>query len=181
LQNKSLNDTYAPSEDTFFFADCLSEESGDSALEIGTGSGYLGKILQEKFAVVVGTDINHLALKSQDYKIQNSVCCKGADAITKEFDLVICNLPYLPSDSVQDIATDGGPEGLVVPLEIITSAVSCVKPEGRLLFLTSSLANYQTLIEKTKSMGFLVMILAKKQLFFEELIVVKAVKLSSQL
>jgi release factor glutamine methyltransferase len=178
LQNKSLNDTYVPSEDTFFFADCIADESGDSALEIGTGSGYLGKILQEKFSVVVGTDINHSALKSQDYKIQNSVCCKGADALGKEFDLVICNLPYLPSDSIQDISVDGGPEGLVIPLEIISSAVSCVKPEGRLLFLTSSLANYQTLIEKTRSMGFSVSILAKKQLFFEELIVIRAVKLS---
>lgn len=179
MQNKSLSDTYAPSEDTFFFADCIADESGDSALEIGTGSGYLGKILQEKFSVVVGTDINHSALKTQDYKIQNSVCCNGADALGKEFDLVICNLPYLPSDSVQDIAVDGGPEGLAVPLEIISSAVSHVKPEGRLLFLTSSLANYQVLIEKTKSMGFSAAILAKKQLFFEELIVVRAVKLSS--
>lgn len=177
MQNKSHSDTYAPSDDTFFFADCIANESGDSALEIGTGSGYLAKILQEKFALVVGTDIDHSALKSQDYKIQNSVCCKGADAMTKEFDLVICNLPYLPSDKVQDITTDGGPEGLVVPLEIIGSAAPCVKQGGKMLFLTSSLANYQALIEKTKSLGFSVMILAKKQLFFEELIIVQAKKL----
>lgn len=177
MQNKSHSDTYAPSDDTFFFADCIANESGDSALEIGTGSGYLAKILQEKFALVVGTDINHFALKSQDYKIQNSVCCKGADAMTKEFDLVICNLPYLPSDKIQDITTDGGPEGLVIPLEIISSAAPCVKQGGKMLYLTSSLANYQTLIEKTKSLGFSVMILAKKQLFFEELIIVQAKKL----
>lgn len=177
MQSKSHSDTYAPSDDTFFFADCIANESGDSALEIGTGSGYLAKILQEKFALVVGTDINHSALKSQDYKIQNSVCCKGADSMAKEFDLVICNLPYLPSDSVQDITTDGGPEGLVVPLEIISSAAPRVKQGGKLLFLTSSLANYQTLIESTKSLGFSVSILAKKQLFFEELIIVQAKKL----
>lgn len=177
MQSKSHSDTYAPSDDTFFFADCLANESGDSALEIGTGSGYLAKILQEKFALVVGTDIDHSALRSQDYKIQNSVCCKGADSMTKEFDLVVCNLPYLPSDSVQDIAVDGGPEGLVVPLEIISSAAPRVKQGGKLLFLTSSLANYPALIERTKSLGFSASILAKKQLFFEELIIVQAKKL----
>lgn len=179
MQNKSLRDTYTPSDDTFFFAECIANEKGDAALEIGTGSGYLGKILQEKFSLVVGTDINHSALKSQNYKIQNSICCKGADALKKEFDLVICNLPYLPSETIQDITTDGGPEGLVVPLEIINSVIPCVRPGGKLLFLTSSLANYQTLIEKTKSLGFSVTILAKKQLFFEELIMVQATKLFS--
>ncbi|MBM2852074.1 MAG: methylase [Candidatus Nitrosotenuis sp.] len=178
MQNKLPNDTYAPSDDTFFFADCIANETGYSALEIGTGSGYLGKILQEKFSLVVGTDINYTALKSQDYKIQNSVCCKDADAVTTEFDLVICNLPYLPSETVQDVTTDGGPEGLVIPLEIISSAAPHVRPGGKLLFLTSSLANYQTLIEKTKFMGFSVMIIAKKPLFFEELIIIQATKLS---
>lgn len=178
MQSKSFHDAYVPSEDTFFFAECIKNESGNSALEIGTGSGYLGKILQKKFSVVVGTDINHTALRSQDYKIQNSICCKGADALKKEFDLVICNLPYLPSETIQDMATDGGPEGLAIPLEIITSAVPHIKPGGKLLFLTSSLANYESLIEKTKSQGFSVMILAKKPLFFEELIMVQATKLS---
>lgn len=176
MQNKSLNDTYIPSEDTFFFAECMADETGDSALEIGTGSGYLAKILQAKFSVVVGTDINHSALKSQDYKIQNSICCKGADSLKKEFDLVICNLPYLPSDMIRDVTTDGGPEGLVIPLGIINSAVSCVRPGGKLLFLTSSLANYQKLMEKTESLGFTVKVLAKKKLFFEELVIIEAVK-----
>lgn len=177
MQSKSPGDTYAPSDDTFFFADWIANESGDSALEIGTGSGYLARILQEKFALVVGTDIDHFALKSQEYRIQNPVCCKGADAMTKEFDLVICNLPYLPSDKVQDIAIDGGPEGLAVPLDIIGSAVPCVKQGGKMLFLTSSLANYPELMEKTRSFGFSVAILAKKHLFFEDLIIVQAKKL----
>lgn len=179
MQNRSLHDVYVPSEDTFFFAQCIANESGDSALEIGTGSGYLAKILQEKFSFVVGTDINHFALKNQDYKIQNPICCNGADSLKKEFDLVICNLPYLPSDTICDMTTDGGPEGIVIPLGIIHSAVHHIKPGGKLLFLTSSLANFESLIEKTKSMGFSVAILAKKPLFFEELIMVQATKLSS--
>ena len=168
-----------PSDDTFFLADCIKDETGDSALEIGTGSGYLGKVLEQKFSTVVGTDISHSALRTQDYRIKNAVCCKGADALKKKFDLVVCNLPYLPSDEIWDATTDGGPEGLVVPLEILGSAASCVGPGGKVLFLTSSLANYSDLMEKTESMGFSVSVLAKKHLFFEDLIVVRATRLSS--
>jgi release factor glutamine methyltransferase len=49
-----------------------------------------------------------------------------------------------------------------------------VKNGGKILYLTSSLANYQKLIEETESFGFLVRVLATKKLFFEELILVEA-------
>lgn len=173
------SDTYSPSDDTFFLADCIKDEEGNSALEIGTGSGYLGKMLEEKFSTVVGTDIDYSALKTQDYKIKNAICCKGADPLKKEFDLVVCNLPYLPSEEIRDATTDGGPEGVVIPFEILCSAASCVRPGGKILFLTSSLANYSDLMEKTESMGFSVSVLAKKHLFFEDLIVVRATRLFS--
>jgi release factor glutamine methyltransferase len=178
LQNKSFHDTYTPSEDTFFLAECIANERGNSALEIGTGSGYLAKILEKRFALVVATDINFAALKSQENTIQNNICCDGADSLKKEFDLVVCNLPYLPSDQIIDEAVDGGPDGLVIPIRIITSASTCLGSGGKMLFLTSSLANYQKLMEKTESLGFTVKMLAKKKLFFEELVIIEAIKYS---
>jgi len=48
---------YPPSEDTFFLADYIKNEKGESALDIGTGSGYLASILEKSFSVVVGTDL----------------------------------------------------------------------------------------------------------------------------
>lgn len=174
MQNK-LAETYTPAEDTFFLAEHIATQKGGSALEIGTGSGYLAKILQQNFNLVVATDIDFVALKSQQEKIQNNVCCDGANALAQKFDLVVCNLPYLPSEKIIDKTTDGGPEGLMVPLSIIRSASTCVKSGGKILFLTSSLANYQRLMEKTRSMGFSVTIAAKKKLFFEELIIVEAI------
>jgi release factor glutamine methyltransferase len=83
-------------------------------------------------------------------------------------------LPYLPSEQIIDKAVDGGPEGLQVPLRIIESACTCIKPGGKMLFLTSSLANNQKLMEKAKAFGFSVKILVKKKLFFEELVIVEA-------
>ncbi len=177
MQIKSLkNEEYPPSEDTFFIADNIENRKGDFALDIGSGSGYLTKLLSENFSFVVGTDINYEVLKHQTYKTKNLICCNGSDALKIKFDLIVCNLPYLATDEILDIATDGGVEGLEIPLKIIKSAIPCLKATGKFLFITSSLSNYQELINATKKEGLTVKILAKKKLFFEELIIIEAKK-----
>ena len=177
MQNKlSNNEQYDPAEDTFFLDDHIKNEKGDSALDIGSGSGYLTKELEKSFSLVIGTDINYPVLKKQTYKTQNIVCCNAADALNYQFDLVVCNLPYLATDEILDIATDGGHEGLEIPLKIIKSAIPCVKNGGKFLFVTSSLSNYDGLIDAVKSEGLDAKIISKKKLFFEELIIVEARK-----
>jgi len=171
LQN---NSRYEPAEDTFFLADHIQNEKGRTALDIGTGSGYLTKILAKNFDLVIATDVDYNSILTQDEKIQNGVCCVSADALGSQFDLIICNLPYLPSDRIQDRTVDGGKEGLEIPIQIIKSAKYRLKPGGKMLYLTSSLANYTKLIRETELLGFDVKVLAKKKLFFEELIIVAA-------
>ena len=168
---------YPPSEDTLFLADYIKNESGEFALDIGTGSGYLAAILEKSFSLVVGTDLIFNVLKKQEYFATNNVCCNGADAINQQFDLVICNMPYLNTDDVSDVRTDGGKDGLEIPIKIIDSAKSRIKLGGKFVYVTSSLSDFKKLISYTKLEGFDVSILAKKKLFFEELILVKAVKL----
>ena len=170
---------YPPSEDTFFLADYIKNEKGESALDIGTGSGYLAALLDKSFSLVVGTDLSFNVLKKQKYFTTNTVCCNGADALNQQFDLVICNMPYLKTDEILDISTDGGRDGLEVPMKIIGSAKSRIKSGGKFIYVTSSLSNFKKLIACTKLDGFNVSILAKKKLFFEELILVKAVRLLS--
>ncbi len=177
MQTKFLkNEEYPPSEDTFFLVDNIENETGDFALDIGSGSGYLTKLLSENFSFVVGTDINYKVLKHQTYKTKNLVCCNGSDALSIKFDLIVCNLPYLATDKILDIATDGGTEGLEIPLKIIKSAIPCLNTAGKFLFVTSSLSNYKALIDATKKEGLTAKIIAKKKLFFEELILVEAKK-----
>ena len=77
----SKNEEYTPSEDTFFIAENIENEKGDFALDVGSGSGYLTKLLSENFSFVVGTDINYEVLTNQTYKTQNIVCCNGSDAL----------------------------------------------------------------------------------------------------
>ena len=177
MQNKlSNNEQYDPAEDTFFLDDHIKNEKGQNALDIGSGSGYLTRELAKSFSFVVGTDINYSVLQNQTYKTENIICCNGADALNFQFDLIVCNLPYLATDEILDVATDGGAEGLEIPLKIIKSAIPCLKSGGKFLFVTSSLSNFNGLIQAVESYGLDAKIISKKKLFFEELILIKATK-----
>lgn len=176
MQNKSIKTKYyLPAEDTLFFADHIQNEKGKSALDIGTGSGYLANVLLPNFEVVVATDIIFDATKKAHNLIQNCICCTSADPLAIKFDLVICNMPYLPSEKIIDSTVDGLDEGLIVPLQIIKSAKNVIKKGGKMMYLTSSLANHKKLLEETESLGFYTKIFATKKMFFEELIIVEAV------
>ena len=177
MQNKlTKTDHYSPAEDSIFFANYIECEKGKNALDIGTGSGYLAKVLLPNFNFVVATDISFDSIKEAHTIIDNCVCCNTAEALRIEFDLVICNMPYLPSDKIVDTAVDGLHEGLEVSLGIVKAARNVLKKNGKMIFLTSSLANYAKLIKLTESLGFQVKIVATKKLFFEELILVEAIK-----
>ena len=165
---------YEPAEDTFLLDDHVRGRSGRRALDIGSGSGYVTRSLEESFGTVVGTDISHAVLRGQTYRGANRVCCDGADALSGLFDLVVCNLPYLATDGIDDVSTDGGPRGTLVPLRIIRSAAPRVAPGGALLFVTSSLSCYDALIAEAGRLGLVAGVLARKRLFFEELVVVEA-------
>ena len=177
MQNKSTeNEEYLPAEDTFFLAEHIENEGGNSALDVGSGSGYLTKLLSKNFSFVLGTDINFPVLKNQTYKSENLVCCNGADAINYQFDLIVCNLPYLATDEILDVATDGGQEGFEIPKKILDSVCTKIGPSGKFIFVTSSLSNYQKLIDYTQKLGLKSKIIAKKKLFFEELILFESKK-----
>ena len=180
LQKKLENsEQYLPAEDTFFLADQLAGLTGISALDIGCGSGYLTNILKSNFELVVGTDISFNTLVEQNFKTQNVICCNSADALNLEFDLIICNLPYLATDEIIDVATDGGKDGLEIPLGIISSALPHISKKGKFLFVTSSLSDYMGLIDFVKSQHYEAKIKDKKKLFFEELIIVQVKHLLS--
>lgn len=170
------NEEYPPSEDTFFIVKNIENEKGNFALDIGSGSGYLTKLLSENFVFAVGTDINFKVLKDQTYKTTNIVCCSGSDALKIKFDFIVCNLPYLATDEILDIATDGGAEGFEIPKKIFDSVINNIAENGKFVFVTSSLSNYQKLINYAQELGLQTRIVAKKRLFFEELILVEASK-----
>ncbi|HEX5457708.1 MAG TPA: HemK2/MTQ2 family protein methyltransferase [Candidatus Nitrosotalea sp.] len=173
---KESSDYYIPAEDSFFLADYIENKKGKTALDIGTGSGIIAKTLAENFSLVVATDINLSALKKAHETVDNCICCNAADALQSGFDLIVCNLPYLPSDKLLDPTVDGLHDGVIIPSVIIKSAGNIVAKNGQLIFLTSSLANYDALVQLCKTLGFDTNITAKKKLFYEELIIIECTK-----
>lgn len=173
MQRRSSSE-YTPAEDTFFVAENIQDERGDAALDIGSGSGYLTKLLQENFRLVVGTDVNFEVLRGQTYKTDSLVCCNGSDALWPGFDLVVCNMPYLATDGILDISTDGGAGGFEVPRRILDSACSNIKNTGRFVFVTSSLSDHERLMGHAQGLGLECRIVARKKLFFEELLLVES-------
>lgn len=178
MQKELQNSYYIPAEDSIFLADYLENQKGRSALDIGTGSGILAKVLSKNFNLVVATDVNIFALKKAHKVVARCICCNAADALHTDFDLIVCNLPYLPSDELVDPTVDGLKEGVEIPSMIIKSASLRIGKTGKMIFLTSSLANYSALIQLCKSLGFDVKITAKKKLFYEELLVVECTRKS---
>ncbi|HJW20173.1 MAG TPA: HemK2/MTQ2 family protein methyltransferase [Candidatus Nitrosotalea sp.] len=175
MQKESSN-YYVPAEDSFFFDDYLKDKTGKSVLDIGTGSGILANTLSKNFALVVATDVNIVALIKAHETIGNCICCSAADALHVSFDLIVCNLPYLPSDELLDPTVDGLHDGTEIPSMIIKSASQRIEKNGKMVFLTSSLAKYDALIKLSESLGFDVIIAAKKKLFYEELIIIECTK-----
>lgn len=175
MQKESSN-YYVPAEDSFFFDDYLKNKTGKSALDIGTGSGILANTLSKNFVLVVVTDINIVALTKAHETIGNCICCNAADALHVNFDLIVCNLPYLPSDELLDPTVDGLHDGTEIPSVIIKSASQRIEKNGKMVFLTSSLAKYDTLVKLSESLGFDVTIAATKKLFYEELIIIECIK-----
>lgn len=172
------NDEYPPSEDTFFIVDNIKDEKGRFALDVGSGSGYLTKLLCNNFSFVVGTDINFDVLKNQTYKTENLVCCNASDALRTKFDFIVCNLPYLATEKICDAATDGGTEGFEVPKKILDSVIGSMADDGKFVFVTSTLSNYQRLVKYAQRLGLSTRIMAKKRLFYEELVLVETKLLS---
>lgn len=168
---------YPPSEDTFFLADYIGgTPCGRAALDVGSGSGYITRMLRDRFEVVVGTDLLFPVLKNQSgaYRTENLVCCNGSDALRARFDLVVCNPPYLATDTVRYVATDGGPRGLTVPSLIMDSVCGNVKGDGRFVFVSTTLSDYGGLMRHAVRAGFAdARIISRKKLFFEELLLIE--------
>lgn len=148
--------------------------SGDAALEIGTGSGYVARLLEERFGFVACTEIHHKVLVRQTYPVMHRICCNAADAITGSFDVIVSNPPYLDTESIIYPDTDGGPGGMLIPEMFLRSAAPLLRRGGHIAMVVSSLSRYDTLMDAATSMGFIPEIVMRKKLFFEELYVIRA-------
>jgi release factor glutamine methyltransferase len=164
---------YSPSEDSLLLAESIKQYTGKSALEIGVGSGIILKILHDNFKIVAGTDIHFMSLKYCRDNLPNDImlaCCDAASVFHYRFDLIVSNPPYLPLDNVnKDYAINGGSTGIEMTLHFIRSGISILDIRGRMLIISSNLADTTKLEESMSQMNLKKTIIKQRKLFFETL------------
>lgn len=165
---------YKPSTDTFLLVDSLRNYFGNSALEIGTGSGFVSNFLSRNFKNVVATDIDVQSLiycKTNTNPKINLICCDTTTAINIKFDLIVSNPPYLPDDSFYDVAIHGGKTGIEKTIYFLESALTNLKKNGYVIFITSSFSDTTKLDNFICEKKLQKKIINQKKLFFETLYV----------
>ena len=171
---QQIKKLYKPNTDTFLLIDSIRNYFGNSALEIGTGSGFVSNFLSRNFKKVIATDIDFQSLiyckKNINPKI-NLICCDTTTAINIKFDLIVSNPPYLPNDSFHDVAIHGGKTGIEKTIHFLESVIPKLKRNGYIVFIVSSLADISKLDNLLYERKIQKKIINQKKLFFEMLYV----------
>ncbi|MBW6451517.1 MAG: methyltransferase [DPANN group archaeon] len=180
-------DVYEPSDDTYLLADALKIKKDSKVLEIGTGTGIIAMIASKTAKQVTAIDINPeaVALAKQNVKINNiqNISVIQSDLfnnIKDSFDTIIFNTPYLPQTEDQHIespinhAWDGGPDGRTVIDRFLNDFKKHLNKNGTLYLVESTLSSYNKTLEFLKKNDFDTKVIAKKNLFFETIVVIKA-------
>ncbi len=149
----------------------LRDSGRGAVLDVGTGSGAIACTIAAEVpaAVVDATDVSTDALTvAQENAVRLGVAGRCtfvlADIVpgySKRFDLIVANLPYIPSADVPvkpdpvgfepRVAIDGGPDGLEQYRKLLAAAPRLVRP-GALLLLEAApptMAALRALAEKT--------------------------------
>lgn len=177
LELQVPEDVYKPAEDTFFLADNLDVGKGERVLDLGTGCGLFSIIAAREGGKVVATDVSEQAIDCAKENAENQGFQDDIDFRTgylfepvkdENFDLIVFNPPYLPVPSEESLeaplerAWDGGPNGRRVIDEFLEKVEDHLDPNGRFLFVQSSLSGVQETSEKLKKRGFRVKKKSKK-------------------
>ena len=173
---------YQPAEDSELLAEaaCGEIDAGQRVLDVGTGSGYVAARAAETGARVIGSDPNpHACRQAREHGIEVVRTDLVAGFGTKEFDVVLFNPPYLPTDpeSASDDwmgrALSGGESGRAVVEPFVDSVSRVLRPEGFVLMLVSSLTGLEEIETQAREASFAVEEVSAESHFFERLVVLK--------
>ncbi len=167
---------YEPAEDSFLFMDFLrdyfetSEVSKMNVLDMGCGSCVLSETLIDLgFKNILSVDINSDAVDLAKSKGFRAIESDLFEKIDSKFDLICFNAPYLPNDDREDdeskLATSGGERGDEIAVRFLESVNNFIKEDAKIYMLVSSLTPMDKINEYNPE------IVARKNIFFEELLV----------
>jgi release factor glutamine methyltransferase len=135
-----------------------------SAIDVGTGSGCITISLASRIRDLnlTSTDISPKALEiakrnAEKYSVADRIdfhCCDLFPSIEKSFDLIVANLPYIPTGKMKalpifgrepTVALDGGSDGLDLLRRLIALAPKKISPGGLILLEIESSKGKETL------------------------------------
>jgi release factor glutamine methyltransferase len=170
-----VDSVYRPGEDSYLLQDYVGMLATGRVLDMGTGSGVQAVTAAEKTSVtqVVAVDINPEALKAARSRAAEAgvlakITLLQSDLFEKvedNFDWILFNAPYLPSEgSLDDPTWSGGERGAEVIERFLATAHDHISPGGSILLVYSSETGLTG-----DSFGYDWEILGEKRLFFETL------------
>jgi release factor glutamine methyltransferase len=192
-----VNDyVYEPAEDSFLFAENLHVKTGSLVLDLGTGSGILAVRAAQTAQKVLAVDINPFAIRCAKENARLNEVRSKIDFIqgdlfsalkkSAEFDLVMFNAPYLPSEAGEEVSWiecswAGGVSGRQVVDRFISQVSVYLKPQGMVLLMQSTLTGVEETIYTFKTQGLTASVIAKQKLpFFETLTLIAAIACGSK-
>ena len=182
---KTAQQVYEPAEDSFLLADAALSEvrNSDRVLEVGCGSGIISAVIKANTkASVVGIDINPFAARCSKENGIEVIRGDLLSCITGEFDLIIFNPPYLPTNEMErtkdwiNAALDGGYDGRSIIKRFLNEAGNCLSNNGKILLLISSMTGIDEVRSELISLGFTILEIGHERLDFEQLIVLVATR-----
>lgn len=179
---------YEPAEDSYLLASYAKNLSG-TVLDMGTGCGIVCLHASFYAKKAIGVDINPKAIECAKKNAQlnniKNVEFYISDLFSNvkgKFDFILFNPPYLPTskeetlkDSYENMAFDGGKDGLEVFLKFSEQLPSFLNPKAKVLVVISSLHDG---IEKAcnileKQVGY-TKIIAEEKFFFEKIALIES-------
>lgn len=173
---------YLPSDDSYFFREFLEKKLSPEGrsksikiLDMGTGSGILARTCS-KFTNkknILCVDIQRDSVVKMASEGFNSIQSNLFSKIPRsyKFDVILFNAPYLPRDLKEDrgsqIETTGGTRGDEISIRFIKQSKNYLAPRGKIYLLVSSLTPL------TKLAKFNPKIVARKKIWFEELLILE--------
>jgi release factor glutamine methyltransferase len=172
---------YEPREDSYLLQKFVRKYSFGRVLDVGTGSGIqaLTAIEDPNVKEVIAIDINEdviSQLKEQirERKLRKIKVFKSDlfENVHGHFSLIVFNPPYLPQDKgIEDPALYGGKNGWEISERFFKEVSKFLFPDGRVLFLFSTLTNKDKIEEILKNNLLQFKEIGKQKLAFEELYV----------